>query len=101
MGGAARNLEERYVLRLFVAGNEPNSQSARENLAQLCQQHLKARCEVEIVDVLEDLDAALANNVLLTPTLLLVAPPPRVTVLGNLSDHQKVLQAIQSDGGRL
>jgi circadian clock protein KaiB len=90
---------ETYHLRLFVAGDEPNSRQARENVARLCEEQMKQRYELEIVDVFEDFQAALADGVLVTPTLILVAPPPRVTVLGNLSDTEKVLSALRLTGG--
>jgi circadian clock protein KaiB len=90
---------ETYRLRLFVAGDESNSRRARENLARLCEEHMKERYELEIVDVLQDFRTALADGVLVTPTLIVVAPPPRVTVLGNLSDTEKVLSALRLTGG--
>ena len=85
----------KYRLRLFVAGDEPNSKRARENLAQICEQHLAGRYETEIVDVLDDFEAALKSSVLVTPALVLVAPAPTVTIVGNLSDRKKVLAALR------
>ena len=74
-----------YVLRLFVAGDEPNSKHARESLTRLCEQHLSGRHEIQVVDVLGDFQTALDNNVLVTPTLILIEPEPRVTILWALS----------------
>ena len=87
-----------YLLRLFMAGNGPNSQKALANLRRLCQEHLKGRCTIETVDVAKDFQAAVRDNILVTPALILVAPPPRVTVLGNLSDLPKVLAALRLSG---
>ena len=84
-----------YLLRLFVVGNGPNSQQALSNLRRLCQRHLQGRCTIETVDVVKDFAAAVQDNILITPTLVLVAPLPRVTILGNLSDHPKVLLALR------
>jgi len=89
---------ETYVFRLFVAGNESNSVQARRNLARLCEEHLKGRYQIEIVDVLDDTGTALKNNVLVTPTLILLKPRPKVTVLGNLSDTRQVLAALRLIG---
>ena len=80
-----------YLLRLFVAGNGANSRQALANLRRLCQEHLNGRCTIETVDVVKDYEAAVRDNILVTPALILVAPLPRVVVLGNLSDPQKVL----------
>ena len=86
---------ETYILRLFMADNEPNSKQARENLERLQKTHLKMPHEKEIIDVLEDFQAALENNVLVTPCLILASPLPKVTVFGNLSDTEKVLSALR------
>jgi circadian clock protein KaiB len=89
---------ETYVFRLFVAGNESNSAQARRNLAQICEERLPGRYQIEIVDVLDDTGTAHKNNVLVTPTLILLKPRPKVTVLGNLSDTRQVLAALRLIG---
>ena len=90
---------ETYVLWLFVAGEEPNSKQAKENLKRICDIHLKGRYQNKIVDVLEDFQSALEYNVLVTPTLILVSPPPKVTIFGNLSDTKKVIASLRLTGG--
>jgi circadian clock protein KaiB len=96
LGKTRRN---HYLLRLFVVGDGPNSKQALSNLRILCREHLKGRHTIETVDVVENYAAAIDNNILITPALVLVAPLPRVTVLGNLSDLPKVLLALRlSDG---
>jgi len=90
----------KYILRLFVAGEEPNSKQARENLMKFCEDHLKGDYKIEIVDVLEDFEAALKNNILLTPALVVVSASPPVTIFGNLSDTEKVLSALGLSGGK-
>ena len=88
-----------YLLRLFMAGNGPNSNQALSNLRHLCREHLKGRCTIETVDVVKNFDAAVRDNILVTPALILVAPLPKVIVLGNLSDRQKVLLALRLSEG--
>ena len=87
-----------YLFRLFVAGNESNSSQARGNLARLCEEHLKGRCKIETVNVLRDAATAYKHHVLLTPTLIMIKPPPKVTVVGNLSDNRQVLAALGLTG---
>ena len=87
-----------YLLRLYMAGNGSNSQKALANLRSLCQEHLEGRFTIETVDVVQDFQAAVKDNILVTPALILVAPLPRVTVLGNLSDLPKVLAALRLSG---
>ena len=87
-----------YLLRLYMAGNGPNSQKALANLRGLCQEHLEGRFTIETVDVIQDFQAAVRDNILVTPALILVAPLPRVVVLGNLSDLPVVLAALRVTG---
>jgi len=89
----------RYRMILFVAGDERNSRLARENLARLCESDLQGRCEVEIVDVLVNFAAAIEHQVLLTPCLLWVEPPPGAMIIGNLSDLKRVRSALHLDHG--
>lgn len=89
---------DHYLLRLFMAGNGQNSQKALANLRGLCQEHLNGRCTIETVDVVKDFQAAVRDNILVTPALMLVAPRPRVMILGNLSDSAKVLAALRLSG---
>ena len=84
-----------YIFRLFVAGNEPRSAEAIRNLSQICQAHLNGRSRVEIIDVLDDFEAALRERVVVTPTLIVDSPPPRITLVGTLADHAKVRAALR------
>jgi circadian clock protein KaiB len=84
-----------YLLRLFVAGNGTNSNLARANLQRLCREHLDGHCTIETIDVVKNYEAAVRDNILVTPALILVAPLPKVTVLGNLNDQPKVLHALR------
>jgi len=87
--------EKMYILKLYVANDEPNSRLARENLRHICNEHLKGRCQIEEVDVLKDFGAALKYRIFITPALVLVAPEPRAVVVGNLVDREKVISALR------
>jgi circadian clock protein KaiB len=84
-----------YEFILFVAGNEPNSMMARKNLKELCEQELKGRFNITIVDVMEDFDSAAAHNILLTPTLLIQNAISDIMVIGNLNNREKIRAALQ------
>jgi circadian clock protein KaiB len=88
-----------YLFRLFLAGNGLNSQKAQANLRSLCCEHMNGNCTIELVDVVKDFEAAVRDNILITPALIMVTPRPRVIVLGNLSDRQKVLLALRLSEG--
>jgi circadian clock protein KaiB len=85
----------RYVLRLFVAGDRPQSLQAKKSIEQICESYMPGRYELTVFDVCKDFTTAQNHGVLLTPTLLLLSPLPRVTIIGNLSDTEKVLFALR------
>ena len=76
-----------YKVRLFVAGDSPNSLIAKENLKAI-QEQLKGRqFEVEVIDVMENPQTALENSIYLTPALQVISPGPGSIIFGNLSDR--------------
>jgi circadian clock protein KaiB len=90
-----RQKSPKYHMRLFVAGSEPNSATAKAALQKICSTYLEQDCQVEIIDVLEDFRPALEERVLVTPALVITEPGPRTVVFGNLTDTQKVLDALR------
>ncbi len=87
--------EEEYRFTLYVTGLEGNSQIARRNLKDICEEYLKGHYSIGEVDVLQDFDTALKNGVFVSPTLVLTAPEPKVTIVGNLGNREKVLMALR------
>ena len=85
-------------MRLYVAGNAPNSVRAIANLAALCEAHLQHGYSLEVIDVLEHPLRALADGVLVTPSLAKLGPGPVTNVIGNLSDTSRVLLALGLKG---
>jgi circadian clock protein KaiB len=81
-------------LRLYVAGNAPNSVRAIANAKAICDEHFAAAHDLEIVDMLEQPGRALADGIIVTPTLLKLMPLPVQRVIGNLSDKDQVLLAL-------
>jgi circadian clock protein KaiB len=83
-----------FKFRLFVAGDALNSAQAQANLASLCRDHLPDRHEIEVVDVFREPKRALAEGILMTPTLLKLAPLPARRIVGTLSQARALLQAL-------
>ena len=83
-----------YKFRLYVAGGTRNSVQAMANLNALCRAHLPDRHGIEIVDVFRDPKRALADGILMTPTLVKLAPSPARKIIGTLSQTQTVLSAL-------
>ena len=90
----SRTGKTRLMMRLFVAGQAPNSVQAVANLEAICRQYLDHNYSLEIVDTLEDPFRALVDGVLITPTLVRVSPKPATKVVGNLSEKSAVLLAL-------
>lgn len=81
-------------MRLYIAGSAPNSVQAIANLEAICRKYLKGIHKLEIVDILEHPLRAMADGVLVTPSLTKVSPLPTANVVGNLSDTGKVMLAL-------
>lgn len=82
--------DSHLVLRLYVAGDGPNSVAARANLKRLLGGRSPSSYTVEIIDCLIEPLRAIEEGVLVTPTLLRLSPPPRRTVVGSLSESSQV-----------
>jgi circadian clock protein KaiB len=83
-------------LRLYVAGNAPNSLRAIANARAICDEHFASEHQLEIVDLLEHPRQGLADGIIVTPTLLKLLPLPVQRVIGNLSDTNQVLLTLGS-----
>ena len=82
------------VMVLYVTESAPNSARAIANLEAICEEHLKDKFRLEVIDVLEYPRRALADGIVVTPSLSKVSPLPAATVVGNLSDKIEVLRAL-------
>ena len=82
------------TMRLYIADNAPNSARAIVNLEAICAQYLEGNFKLEIIDVLEYPQRALADGIVVTPSLTKVSPSPMAKIVGNLSDRSSVLHAL-------
>ncbi len=83
-----------YVFRLYLAGGAPNSVRAFANLYALCRKHFPGSHRIEVIDVLKEPLRALAEAVLVTPTVVKVSPWPEQQIIGDLSEEEAVLRAL-------
>jgi circadian clock protein KaiB len=84
----------RYELTLFVSGASSASARAVRNARALCEEHLAGRHDLTIVDINQDPELARGRRVLATPTLLKDHPAPERMLVGDLSDSESVLAAL-------
>ena len=80
-----------YVLKLYVAGNTPNSVRALRTLKSILEQDFQGVYALKVIDVLKNPQLAEEDKILATPTLSKVLPPPVRKIIGDLSDREKVL----------
>ena len=83
-----------HVFRLYIAGGAPNSVRALANLYAICHKHFPDSHRIEIIDVLQEPMRALAEAILVTPTLVKVSPAPEQQIIGDLSEEAEVLRAL-------
>ena len=80
-----------YELRLYIAGETPKSVLALANLKRLCEQHLKGKYRIEIVDLVKHPQRAQADQIIAIPTLVRRLPEPLSKIIGDLSNTERVL----------
>jgi circadian clock protein KaiB len=88
------NAVKGHVLQLFITGATPNSTRAIANIKAICEQHLKGRYQLEIIDVYNDREIAARNQIVALPLLIKRFPLPERKLIGDLSKTEKVLEAL-------
>ena len=82
---------EHYVLRLYIAGNNLRSRIAVENVKTICEEYLKGRYELDVIDIYQDHSKNPVDIVLAAPTLVRKLPLPLRKVIGDMTRKEKVL----------
>jgi circadian clock protein KaiB len=83
--------EDRYELRLYVAGQTPRSLESFGNLKKICEEHLQGRYSIEVIDLLVNPRLAKGDQIVAIPTLVRRLPEPIRKIIGTLSDTERVL----------
>jgi circadian clock protein KaiB len=83
--------KEKYLLRLYVAGMTTKSKRAIQNIKQICEEHLKGRCDLEVIDVFRHPVLAKGEQIIATPTLLKELPLPLRRFIGDMSETERIL----------
>ncbi len=89
MSNPAEN--ETYILRLYVAGTTPLSLRAITNMKRICEDHLRDRYDLEVIDIYQQPSLAEGEQIIAVPTLVKQLPAPLRRLIGDLSDTQHVL----------
>jgi circadian clock protein KaiB len=82
---------ESYVLRLYVTGMTPRSSEAFASIKAICEEHLKGRYDLEVIDIYQHPQLARDEQIVAVPTLVKSLPAPLRRFIGDLSDRERVL----------
>jgi circadian clock protein KaiB len=80
-----------WNLRLYVAGQTSRSITAFKNLKEICEEYLKGKYHIEVVDLMENPTLARGDQILAVPTLVRKLPQPIRKIIGDLSNTERVL----------
>jgi circadian clock protein KaiB len=83
--------EIHYVLRLYITGTTPQSVRAIANIKQICEEHLKGRYELEVIDLYQQPQLAQGEQIIAAPTLIKKLPLPLRRIIGDMSNTERVL----------
>ena len=89
-----------WELRLYIAGKTAKSVTALNNLKKYCEEHLKDRYTIEVIDLLVTPQLAAGDQILAIPTLVKKVPEPIRKIIGDLSNEEKVLVGLDIRSAR-
>jgi circadian clock protein KaiB len=81
----------RYILKLYITGTTPQSQKALANIKRICEEHLKGKFDLRVIDIYQNPTLAKNEQIIAAPTLIRVLPLPLRRFIGDLSNEEKVL----------
>ncbi|MFL5787458.1 MAG: circadian clock KaiB family protein [Flavisolibacter sp.] len=84
----------KYVLHLYITGATPNSNRAVTNINSICEEHLKGRYILKVIDVYQQKELAEAEQIIALPLLIKKQPLPERRMIGDLSNTEKVLKGL-------
>ena len=80
-----------WILRVYVAGQSSKAVAVVNNLKSICEEQLKCKYHIEVVDLLKNPRLARDNDILAVPTVVRVFPLPVRTIIGDLSNTDRAL----------
>ena len=76
---------------MYVAGQTTKSIAAFANLKQICEEHLKGKYSIEVIDLLKNPQLAKGDQIVAIPTLVRKLPEPFKRIIGDLANTERVL----------
>ena len=85
---------EIFELRLYVTGMTPRSTRAITAVRRLCEELLRGRYELEIIDVYQQPALSQREQIVATPTLIKIGPAPQRRLIGDMSNRARLLAGL-------
>lgn len=82
---------DKWILRLYVAGQTPKAVTAFDNLTKICDDQLKGKYVIEVIDLMKNPQLGAADQIFALPTLVRKLPVPVRKIIGDLSNTERVL----------
>ena len=89
-----KNKNRKFILRLFITGITPRSVDAVKEVRKLCEEYLKGRYELEVIDLYTQPQAASTNQIVAAPTLIKLLPLPVRKIVGDMTEKEKLLAGL-------
>lgn len=95
--GLARSPRRKYSLRLYVTGMSPRSERAIRNITKICEEYLKGRYDLDVIDLYRHPEVTGQDGIIVAPTLIKKMPLPLKKLIGDMTRTDKVLLALDLD----
>ena len=82
-------------LLYIVSADHAEAAEEIQSLRRFLTEELTKQFELEVVDVLQHPHLAIKEGILATPTLVRVSPPPPLRIVGDYTNREKVLAALE------
>ena len=90
-GEGSHSRQRKYLLRLYISGSTAKSTQAVENIKRVCEEHLKNRYDLEVIDIYQQPQLARGEQIVVVPTLIKRLPRPLRRLIGDMSNQEKML----------
>lgn len=84
-----------WQFRIYIAGNTPRANQAVKNLRSICSNHLANDYHIEVIDLVTSPHLAERDDIFALPALVRFQPPPTKKIIGDLSNREEVVQALE------
>jgi circadian clock protein KaiB len=89
--GLRKKGKDKYIMRLYISGLTQRSMKAIQNIRKICDEQLKDRCDLQVIDIYKQPVLAKGEQIIATPTLIKKLPPPLRKFIGDLSNTERIL----------